>query len=279
MARTKISEGGLGTDSFNLPITLNGTDGSSTDAGDNIVLNTSADENDRLLYEGDPPVETIASLKVTNDITATGDVDVSGHLAVGTAGVVDSTRALTVVGGSASSATHSIAAYNSSLVQKFLVRDDGYVSITNDVDTGGSLTFSTSGEGVYLGVTSQTAANLLDDYEEGSWSPAQNGVTAAAASGFYTKVGRVVTAAFTMTTATTSDSSSMQVSGLPFACASIDGNCAKGYDNYEATNNSHAYVPNGTSYIQFTQNTTGASTNAVHTGKLLKICAIYYSAT
>ena len=139
-----------------------------------------------------------------------------------------------------------------------------------------------TGINVKGGVTfdSDTAeANNLDDYEEGSWTPAQNGVTAAAASGVYTKVGRMVYAFFTMTTATTSDASSMQVSGLPFACASIDGSCAKGYDNYEATNNSHAYVPNGQSYVQFTQNTTGASTNAVHTGKLLKICAIYQAAT
>ena len=43
------------SDSFNLPITLNGTDGSSTDAGDNITLNgtdgSSTDENDRIVYE------------------------------------------------------------------------------------------------------------------------------------------------------------------------------------------------------------------------------------
>ena len=58
MAVTRIEEGGLGTDSFNLPITLNGTDGSSTDAGDNLVLDASAsgvDAGERLLYNGIPP--------------------------------------------------------------------------------------------------------------------------------------------------------------------------------------------------------------------------------
>ena len=58
MAVTRIEEGGLGTDSFNLPVTLNGTDGYSTDAGDNIVLDASAsgvDAGERLLYEGIPP--------------------------------------------------------------------------------------------------------------------------------------------------------------------------------------------------------------------------------
>jgi hypothetical protein len=38
MAVTRIEEGGLGTDSFNLPVTLNGTDGSSSNAGDNALL-------------------------------------------------------------------------------------------------------------------------------------------------------------------------------------------------------------------------------------------------
>ena len=58
MAVTRIEEGGLGTDSFNLPVTLNGTDGSSTNAGDNIILDASAsgvDAGERLLYEGIPP--------------------------------------------------------------------------------------------------------------------------------------------------------------------------------------------------------------------------------
>jgi len=38
MAVTRIEEGGLGTDSFNLPITLNGTNGASANAGDNLIL-------------------------------------------------------------------------------------------------------------------------------------------------------------------------------------------------------------------------------------------------
>ena len=58
MARTRVKEAGIGADSFNLPITLDGTDGSSTDAGDNMVLDASAsgvDAGERLLYEGIPP--------------------------------------------------------------------------------------------------------------------------------------------------------------------------------------------------------------------------------
>ena len=36
--------------------------------------------------------------------------------------------------------------------------------------SAGNLLFGTAAKGVYLGVTSATAANLLDDYEEGSYT-------------------------------------------------------------------------------------------------------------
>ena len=50
--------------------------------------------------------------------------------------------------------------------------------------------------GVYLGGTG--AANLLDDYEEGTWTPTIEGVTSGSITGFtvaagnYTKIGNVV---------------------------------------------------------------------------------------
>ena len=78
MAVTRIEEGGLGTDSFNLPVTLNGTDGSSTHAGDNIVLDASAsgvDAGERLLYEGIPPdsIDISNSISVLSGATLTVD--------------------------------------------------------------------------------------------------------------------------------------------------------------------------------------------------------------
>ena len=61
----------VSAESFNLPITLNGTDGSSTHAGDNIILDASAsgvDAGERLLYEGIPPDEvSVANLAAGTD--------------------------------------------------------------------------------------------------------------------------------------------------------------------------------------------------------------------
>jgi hypothetical protein len=63
-----------------------------------------------------------------------------------------------------------------------------------------NITFSTAGKGVHLGVTSATSSNLLDDYEEGTWTPSVSSGsisgTSITYSGTYTKVGRSVLITF-----------------------------------------------------------------------------------
>ena len=56
LASAVIENSGQTTsDSFNLPITINGTNGSSANAGDNIVQDTAANANDRIVYEDATP--------------------------------------------------------------------------------------------------------------------------------------------------------------------------------------------------------------------------------
>ena len=73
--------------------------------------------------------------------------------------------------------------------------------------------------GVYLGGTG--AANLLDDYEEGTWTPILQNVTVtySVQSGTYTKVGNLVTCSGTITAAyiDNTDASSFAISGMPFS--------------------------------------------------------------
>ena len=73
--------------------------------------------------------------------------------------------------------------------------------------------------GAYLGGTG--AANHLDDYEEGTWTPALSGYTGTTygtQSGFYTKVGRLVTLHFLITISSIGTfSSNARITGLPFA--------------------------------------------------------------
>jgi hypothetical protein len=71
--------------------------------------------------------------------------------------------------------------------------------------------------GVYLGGTG--AANLLDDYEEGTWVPANgaNLVINSIENARYTKIGDIVTV--TAWIKTNPSYSSFIINGLPFSCA------------------------------------------------------------
>jgi hypothetical protein len=69
--------------------------------------------------------------------------------------------------------------------------------------------------GVYLGGTG--AANLLDDYEEGTWTGKLDGLLATATTGKYTKVGNLVTVSIYFDNVdTTGAAGAWVVEGLPF---------------------------------------------------------------
>jgi hypothetical protein len=67
------------------------------------------------------------------------------------------------------------------------------------------------------------AANALDDYEEGTWTPVFSGTTFSGAIGAtYTKIGRVVNVQMNFVNQTLSSSSgTAAISGLPFTCNSV----------------------------------------------------------
>jgi hypothetical protein len=72
--------------------------------------------------------------------------------------------------------------------------------------------------GVYLGGTG--AANKLDDYEEGTWTPTFAGLTIGngTVSGTYTKIGRQVTVVFGFDCGSTTSVGTLgDITGLPFA--------------------------------------------------------------
>jgi hypothetical protein len=116
--------------------------------------------------------------------------------------------------------------------------------LTNDgtggvaVDSGGDVEIIQEGTGrlkavggVFIG--GAAAGNHLDDYEEGTWTPvgadaSSGGNTASAgtASGFYTKIGRQVTAHCTLSNINTTgmtSGSGFFIQGLPFAHNSTTG--------------------------------------------------------
>jgi hypothetical protein len=85
-----------------------------------------------------------------------------------------------------------------------------------------NILFNTADKGIYLGVTSATASNLLDDYEEGTWTPS---ITSGFASftvqnATYTKIGRTVNIQFYANGITSKNSSQVIIGGLPFTSRS-----------------------------------------------------------
>ena len=102
----------------------------------------------------------------------------------------------------------------------------------------GNLVIGTSGKGIDFSANGNAAgmtSEVLDDYEEGTWTPAPTGstsdptVTAIAwRFGRYTKIGRIVTIEFYITMRTTvAGVGNIEISGLPFAPAT-DANRLQG---------------------------------------------------
>ena len=117
----------------------------------------------------------------------------------------------------------------------------GATLTNNGTQTGLTLSdnilFNTASKGIYLGVTSAAASNLLKDYEAGAFTPAYSAgggfsATYAKQIGNYTKIGNKVTCWLTLFTNTVSFTSAanLTISGLPFVSAS--GDVQK---NYSAT--------------------------------------------
>jgi hypothetical protein len=72
------------------------------------------------------------------------------------------------------------------------------------------------------------AANALDDYEEGTWTPAYAGSGGGSAIhdiqlGTYTKIGKVVTCTFRIAANKSTLSGNISLTGLPFSTAIVNG--------------------------------------------------------
>jgi len=133
-----------------------------------------------------------------------------------------------------------------------------------------NITFSTAGKGVHLGVTSATASNLIDDYEEGTFTPTFSGgyssISYNTQVGFYTKIGNTVRAYFQIgLNSATAGGTIVIVSGLPFT--SLNNNdvyvTASHYVASGANPNSDAVkplvFPNTNAVYMYYQGTTGVS--------------------
>ena len=108
----------------------------------------------------------------------------------------------------------------SELLVNTIKKADGTGGLTIPADAGTVVTSDVSGNisptGIYLGGTG--SANYLDDYEEGTWTPAADaGLTSfTASSAIYIKVGSLVYVQGYFTALSGKNASALTISGLPF---------------------------------------------------------------
>ena len=111
-----------------------------------------------------------------------------------------------------------------------------------------------------------TNVNTLDDYEEGTWTPAIAGTSTAGTGtysvqvGRYTKIGNTVTAHLNLTWSAHTGTGNMNISGLPFTSANV-ANLNPVTAAYATT-----LTITGVPTIVVTTNATIASINAVNNG-------------
>jgi hypothetical protein len=117
-------------------------------------------------------------------------------------------------------------------VDRIIVQGNGDVSLAT-----GNLVIGTSGKGIDFSATAGTGTSeLLNDYEEGTWTPTYSGdggnptVTYSTRSGTYTKVGRVVTITCSLVIATVSGGSGqLRIAGLPFTNGASNCGLSNGF--------------------------------------------------
>ena len=150
------------------------------------------------------------------------------------------------------------------------------------IDNTGNLVPGATSLGIYLGVSSATAANLLDDYEEGTWTmgitDGSNTMTLVGSgynTGKYIKVGKkVYIQGFLDVQAVGSCSGGLTLTGLPFTAANAPnayGAISVGYGaslSITAGTNLAGYIEGNTSDIRLRSWDSTGGTTVLQAGEL-----------
>ena len=158
---------------------------------------------------------------------------------------------------------------------------NGATDLSGDLTLAGDIVFNAAGKGICLGVTSNTDANTLDDYEEGTWvgtfTDGTNDCTMHGTyrNGYYTKVGNIVhISGYFVTTSLGSASGDMWLKGLPFTCVNATAGYAGisvgqfGGSSVTAGHNLAARVDINTTILNLRLNDTTSGTSQLQSGEL-----------
>ena len=137
-----------------------------------------------------------------------------------------------------------------------IITDDGSGNLTIDGTTTATGSITSTG-GIYLGGTA--SANLLDDYEEGTFTPTlittgtTPTITYTQQQGNYIKIGQLVFCEFSIQgSAYSGGSGNLRVGGFPFSAApNWAGTLTSGY-NFNIANSIIGYMESNSAFANLT---------------------------
>ena len=144
----------------------------------------------------------------------------------------------------------AVDSYGGGYTRDFTVGADGNVNVLT-----GNLVIGTAGKGIDFSATSGTGSSeLLDDYEEGAWTPSVVGATTSINDAHYVKIGSFVYInTYLNFSSLPSDGTVFKISGLPYA-THPNSTYGGGTISYAHTSNVADMTPltqTGDSYIYF----------------------------
>ncbi len=159
-----------------------------------------------------------------------------------------------------------------------------------ELDNGG-VSRSISGANVFAGLfptvgqltfpatqVASAGANVLDDYEEGTWTPndqSAGGLTFTSAEGFYTKIGNLIVATFTLTFPATADANENVIGTLPFTSTASSGRNT-GFLSFNNCGVFHYLrVAGAQTFFRLSTVAGVDSLNSVFSGAEIRGCAVY----
>jgi len=244
----------------------------------------------QLTFDGD--------IDIDSDLKVDGDLDVSGNGKFGTIDVfsngikANSNAAIGFqLGDDSTGSTEIGKIVNSSgrftiepaSTRKFAVRtnspkvDSLVIDHNSNVEIStGNVVIATSGKGIDFSATAGTGTSeVLDDYEEGVWTPAPASGTLTINDATYTKVGRLVTAQADVTaTATTSG----DWSGLPFNLGgSLSADKQVGFVGYQSEESSAVWGVLADNTLATFTFRNGSTSKQLTTGSRAVFTIIYYT--
>ena len=218
-----------GISTINAEISVGTGTSISSPATNTLALGTNDVERLRITSDGSVGIGTNVPTRSLTVSDGTNPVIAVQNAGQSTEGVFNAPSDGTINLGTTS--TESLTLSTNS-TERLRVTSGGEVQIAN-----GNLKFSTSGTGIDFSATSDgsgtATSELLDDYEEGTWTPSVAfGATLASQTnqGKYTRIGNTVFISYQLNiTGLSGGTGNISVSGLPYACSQVPtyshGNC------------------------------------------------------